>query len=134
MLVNKIFGIQYVGKNETLLSLDFCVIFGWFSSCPLKVNSLSPSWHPSLPIHACLPKNFVLDPFLMLCVYSLIHSCNFKSFIWYLVQTFIFNFYHFSATYIHLPEEYLLNAPPTQPMLEAWIHLPYTFVPSLSTQ
>lgn len=56
-------------KNETLSFFDFHVVFVWFSSCPLKIHSLSPSLHPPPHlIHAILPHSFVLDPFLMMCI------------------------------------------------------------------
>lgn len=99
-------------KNVALCSLDFHVTFGWFSSCLLKMQSLSPSLHPSLhPIHISLPQSFVFVLFLILCRSVLSTLVTLKPLSDTYSQVFIFNSCLFTAMYIHLNGKYLFGMP-----------------------
>ena len=80
-------------KNVALSSLDFHVTFVWFSSCLLKIHSLSPSLYPSLypsPYTYQASSEFCLCLISHSVQISLVHSCGFKTFIWYLLPSFYF--------------------------------------------
>lgn len=99
-------------KNVALSSLDFHVTFGWFSSCLLKMHSLSPSLHPSLhPVHISLPQSFVFVSFLILCRSVLSTLLALKPLSDTYSQVFIFNSCLFTAMYIHLNGKYVFWMP-----------------------
>ena len=99
-------------KNVALSSLDFHVTFGWFSSCLLKMHSLSPSLHPSLhPVHISLPQSFVFVSFLILCRSVLSTLLALKPLSDTYSQVFIFNSCLFTAMYIRLNGKYLFWMP-----------------------
>lgn len=94
-------------KNAALPSLDLHVTFGCFSSCLLKIHSLSPSLHPSLhPILIRPPQSFVFVSFLILCRSVLSILVALKPLSGTYSQVFIFNSCLFTAMYIHLSGKY----------------------------
>lgn len=116
---------------NTFLPWLLCFL-GWFSSCPLKIHSLSPSLHlfPP-PVRGSLPQSFAFDPFLHGCLVSDIHVVALKPQSLVLIPNLYFNSCLFTAKYILLHEKCLLDTPPKPPCLK--LHssplYPYTHPP-----